>query len=248
MQMHRQRELRQNKRCNCTAVLLFDIRLSASCFTFSWTSFMQLFPSQTSFPGGHYLHLLHFCIALGVVDVCKACLTFTVKARFCVTISTIPTSLPLTWCNRRFVTQNRLESYPLRNSVQWCSLLEMNVDEQVFYMCSLWGILKQLKQPLLLLLSFFFPASYSFLFCSSKLFFSLFCLLSFFSACNKSACFTSLVRRETKCTPCPLTRRLPPERTLEVMIPLQTPQEITALLPTDIVPHIPSSPRTHPPP
>lgn len=31
------------------------------------------------------------------------------------------------------------------------------------------------------------------------------------------------------------------------MTPLQTSQEITALLPTDIIPHIPSSPQTHPP-
>lgn len=31
------------------------------------------------------------------------------------------------------------------------------------------------------------------------------------------------------------------------MTPLQTSQEITALLPTDIIPHIPSSPQTQPP-
>lgn len=83
----------------------------------------------------------------------------------------------------------------------------------------------------------------------------------FFSACNVQTlsifsqsliylfcppCTSSLAQRETKRTPCPLTWCLKSERTSGVMTPLQTSQEMTALLPTDIIPHIPSSPQTHP--
>lgn len=117
-------------------------------------------------------------------------------------------------------------------------------------MCCNVKFIAQIKKSLLPLYRFFPNVIFCpFLLIMCQLFLSFSAAaLSSFASSNKSACTSSLAQRETKRTPCPLTQCSPSERTLEIMTPLQTSQEITALLPTDIIPHIPSSPQTLPPP